>query len=481
MASNSDFQEEDFVCPICYNIFKDPVVLPCSHSGCKTCIEDYWKHKDRQECPVCRKRSSMSLPTVSLTLKRLCEVFQQAKSNRDAHVSKKLCGQHKEKLKLFCLEDEKPVCLVCCYSSKHTGHTFRRIKEVVEDCKLSVEADLVILKEKLRLYNETKQKCDQSVKYIEMQGKVTKDQVNSHIDVLNQILENEMSKRIKAVRKEEKQVTKMVQKETESFRQYCVIMECKISEGEYFLEADIDALLLGYKDLRNKPRTQWSYPDPQPISGAFIDMVKHLGNLQVGVTQNMLRSRSYYPVILDPHTAHRDVLLNETLTGIRMKKKKERKAQDRHYDNPERFNLHPWVLASEGFDSGQNSWVVEVQDIHNCCSWTIGVLEGSVSRHGVIDKGVWSLVHQEDVYTAHSGSEEPVTLTLEKFLINVKVTLDWDKGCLTFFDTVNDLHLHTFTHNFTEKVFPYLSNNCSKHMLAILPVKSQELEIMNKN
>uniref|UniRef100_A0A3P8Z1Z6 Zinc finger RING-type eukaryotic domain-containing protein n=1 Tax=Esox lucius TaxID=8010 RepID=A0A3P8Z1Z6_ESOLU len=26
------FQEEDFLCPICYDIFKDPVVLPCSHS-----------------------------------------------------------------------------------------------------------------------------------------------------------------------------------------------------------------------------------------------------------------------------------------------------------------------------------------------------------------------------------------------------------------------------------------------------------------
>ncbi len=30
---------EDFSCPVCNEIFKDPVVLSCSHSVCKECLQ----------------------------------------------------------------------------------------------------------------------------------------------------------------------------------------------------------------------------------------------------------------------------------------------------------------------------------------------------------------------------------------------------------------------------------------------------------
>uniref|UniRef100_A0A3B1J7S3 RING-type domain-containing protein n=1 Tax=Astyanax mexicanus TaxID=7994 RepID=A0A3B1J7S3_ASTMX len=57
MAARNPLSEEELSCPVCYDIFRDPVVLSCSHSVCRTCLQQFWKTKGSQECPVCRKRS----------------------------------------------------------------------------------------------------------------------------------------------------------------------------------------------------------------------------------------------------------------------------------------------------------------------------------------------------------------------------------------------------------------------------------------
>uniref|UniRef100_A0A8C4DB23 Uncharacterized protein n=1 Tax=Dicentrarchus labrax TaxID=13489 RepID=A0A8C4DB23_DICLA len=37
--------EEDLCCPVCHEVFRDPVVLSCSHSFCKDCLKSWWKEK----------------------------------------------------------------------------------------------------------------------------------------------------------------------------------------------------------------------------------------------------------------------------------------------------------------------------------------------------------------------------------------------------------------------------------------------------
>ncbi|KAF3855534.1 hypothetical protein F7725_016257 [Dissostichus mawsoni] len=48
---------------------------------------------------------------------------------------KALCSLHSEKLRLFCLDNQQPVCLVCRDSRTHNNHRFRPMDEAAQDLR----------------------------------------------------------------------------------------------------------------------------------------------------------------------------------------------------------------------------------------------------------------------------------------------------------------------------------------------------------
>ncbi|KAJ8361783.1 hypothetical protein AAFF_G00422110 [Aldrovandia affinis] len=49
MASRFSHLEEELSCPVCSDIFRDPVVLKCNHSFCKACLQQFWGQKGSRE------------------------------------------------------------------------------------------------------------------------------------------------------------------------------------------------------------------------------------------------------------------------------------------------------------------------------------------------------------------------------------------------------------------------------------------------
>ncbi|XP_039996014.1 E3 ubiquitin-protein ligase TRIM8-like [Xiphias gladius] len=53
-ASWKNCLEEELLCPICLNVFDEPIQLPCKHNFCKGCISEAWaKDSAAVRCPEC--------------------------------------------------------------------------------------------------------------------------------------------------------------------------------------------------------------------------------------------------------------------------------------------------------------------------------------------------------------------------------------------------------------------------------------------
>ncbi|KTF90060.1 hypothetical protein cypCar_00037316 [Cyprinus carpio] len=50
--------EDQFCCPVCLDLLKDPVTIPCGHSCCMSCITKCWNQEDHKgiyRCPECKQ------------------------------------------------------------------------------------------------------------------------------------------------------------------------------------------------------------------------------------------------------------------------------------------------------------------------------------------------------------------------------------------------------------------------------------------
>ncbi len=171
--------KKEFLCPVCLDLLKDPVTIPCGHSYCKSCITDCWDQEDQMrvyscpqcrhtfsprpalarntilaemveklkktklsadcdaeagdvQCDVCTGRKYKAVKSCLVCLESYCqthfdrhEEFHSRKPHKVTEATGRLqemiCQKHEKLLEVFCRTDQKFICMLCTII-EHKNH-----------------------------------------------------------------------------------------------------------------------------------------------------------------------------------------------------------------------------------------------------------------------------------------------------------------------------------------------------------------------
>uniref|UniRef100_A0A6I8NBM2 Uncharacterized protein n=1 Tax=Ornithorhynchus anatinus TaxID=9258 RepID=A0A6I8NBM2_ORNAN len=421
--------QEEVTCPVCREVFTDPVTVDCGHSVCRGCLPQSRGAPERPPtCPECEEpirqdflESNRRLRTLALLARQLGQHFQP-RPEEDG-----VCGRHQEDLDLFCEEDKMAICLVCSQSRDHRGHGIVPLEEASREYKVR------------HGHLNTSYSFMHSIELVESQ---------------RQSIQKEFEKMRRFLVEEEKFHLQRLECEDQK-------MMCRRKENKEELSQRISSLRELAIELQGKMET----PDlellqvrggenllllrPQPIP-------MHLKTVcQIPATREML-SRFTENVTLDKDTANPMLIISEDgrrlRAGVTALDLPER---------PQRFDRYPLVLGSPRFTSGIHYWEVDLGD---WTAWTLGVCRESVDRKGAFvtspENGFW--VMSRNMTEGVSGTE--FSLKLRELPQNIGVLLDYEAGDVSFYSVPNGILLFAFSNcSFSGPVRPYFVDTFPVH------------------
>lgn len=312
MASTS---ETNLSCPVCRDIYKEPVLLNCGHSFCKACLQQWWAQKTTLECPLCRTRSLQRDPPQNLVLKNLCEEFLSERSKRSSAESAAHCSVHSENLRLFCLDDLQPICVVCVHSETHGNHRVEPIQEAARNYREVLREIQKLEQEKLNHFSDIKRNFDQSAKDIEVQAQETERQITDIFSTLKKLLKDEEHKRINVLRAEKLQKSQTMRRRSEALSRDIASLSARVRTTEEVLQTEDLMFLQSYKTVIQNGQSPLP-DDPQPIPGGLIDMNKHLNNLHCKVLDIVKKEVTSPPTRNTIYHPEQEQVIKTTKKGI---------------------------------------------------------------------------------------------------------------------------------------------------------------------
>ncbi|XP_061469465.1 uncharacterized protein LOC133378867 [Rhineura floridana] len=433
---------EEATCSICLEYFWDPVIIPeCGHNFCRACLRRCWgKSEAEASCPQCRERVQRSSIRPNRQLADIAEIARKLSLQRGkgAEGKGRVCEKHQEPLKLFCKDDEAPICVVCDRSKEHKDHEVIPLEEASQEYKDQISGCLDNLRQDreriLTFKADTEKENQDLLKQTESEREKMMAEfrrLHQFLEVQEQLLLAEMEEVEKEIAKERDEHLARLSEELSSLESVIQEMEDKRQQPASELLQDIGSFLqrsLAKEEFQSPsafpPDLKWRIWDFCDINPFLEGVMKQFRDTLGSGLQQQKEN-----VTLDPDTAHPMLILSVDHKSVRYGNELQNLP-----DNPERFDEFTYVLGREGFTTGRHFWEVLV----GCePTWTVGVARKSVKRKGVIDwiseGGIWEMEKWSGEYSVSTFPGCSV-LSLSEEPKRIRVTLNYEGGRVAFYD-----------------------------------------------
>ncbi|NXR11133.1 TRI65 protein, partial [Semnornis frantzii] len=482
-------------CSICLELFRVPVTLPCGHNFCKRCISDHW-HKQEQvptgakkgyTCPECR-RDFGQRPDLEKNI-ALCTVVELERAGEARVVGAErcevphdeLCPQHGRPLELYCRDEQRCICCVCIVQQ------CQRHRRVL--CEEEHSEKQNQLKEILQKAEEESQRIEQEMQELEKQTHSIKDAserlrsvILSKFTVLRKALEDHHQQMSARIEQEETAALGCAEENWNLLKDRLDVLGQHRKRAERLLACpdhgtflqefprlpplenpeallpvvfDVDSIVKPINETLTNISRLLLADLPGSVAPRAADLAgQGVPSAHTGISASpmLFLFPDHRNLTFDPETANKYLELSK---GNRRAKHSPREVCGRQEQG---LRFEPWqVLCMQGYSHGHHYWEVKVSS-H---SVILGVTYPGLPRQRQqghkfnigLDGGSWGLQVQENCYLAwHKGQAEKIQEQLYKSL---GVSLDYNKGCLSFYGLGERTHLIYSFHNiFTEPLYP---------------------------
>ncbi|OCT64463.1 E3 ubiquitin/ISG15 ligase TRIM25 [Xenopus laevis] len=504
MAAAADLRDE-LNCSVCLDIYTDPVMLPCGHNFCLSCIKSVLASQGNTgvyTCPecrvkfkgrpaVCRNRKLSNIaeyfhssqddtgimcsychspvPAVKTCLHceaSLCESHLKKHTRSPEHIlcepttslDSRKCPIHKELLKYYCLEHGVCICTSCCLVGEHRGHQVEQLHETSE-----------ITKKKLAiiLYKMTTMR-EEVVKNIETLNERMRDIEDGSASVADRI-----TAFFGDLREHLQGLESQLQLEVSMHEDKALLHISKLIQQLEKKKADLCEKMRHLEDVCSATDPLTVLREGQPIChGEEVDGEKqdvdilsagHMDDTAISITlqrnlQNLtdiisgLKAKRGFSVhketdvLFDVGTASNHISVSDNLkTAFYCNERQSRPCTADRFTNNQ-------ILSTKSFAGGQHYWEVESSQSRG---WSVGVAYPSLQRRGIdaclgLNEKSWCVCMSGKDLTAMFNSS---TTSIDSNFQNgpIGIYLDYDAGLLSFYKVSFPIeHLHSFTATFTE-------------------------------
>lgn len=475
-VNHSEDLTHELTCPICLQLFSDPVSLPCGHIYCFACLQVLGEGLDQHNCPDCQTE----YPGTEALMKKphMTSIFKTKATAEKTNTIKTVSGSDEnnpqdeapaEEIKKVGLKKElsdgfqnesestsNPLLIISKPDNK--------IKSAMDEPKFKLASQVTELTLKLELAESVlKKEREYELNIItantQLREKASKllGQINSfaqsYTAQVMQLIEEELSPGEASIHSRVSKASEV----TKQLRQAMLQAESLLTEqDERVFTQDLQTLEPAVVQCMNMLSEQAEDPPESKLNTVRVcPKLEQLNTElrdQFGQIQRSLRNTlNPSEVTFDPETAHPNLILSEDRKTVTFSASKQQ-----YQPGPQRFTSLFQVLSKQSFFEGEHCWEVELEG----APWIIGVCySDKLPRHGLpsaleSSRSSWCLMWFNNLLTAFEQSHD---VPLKKTTVSrrLEIRLSFKTHRLSFYNISpmsGKTHVYTFKVNLTEPV-----------------------------